>query len=254
MQSPSIHAKERLIVALDLPSIEAAEDLVRMLHGAVDFFKVGLTLQLEVGAQQFVNNLIHQGKRVFLDYKYFDVEETIRTVVERAAELGVTFLTVHGNTGIIGAAVKGRGNSKLKILSVTVLTSLDHADIRELGFECSVEELVLHRARKALDAGCDGVISSGKEASAIRQLAGDNLLIVTPGIRPQGVSQDEHKRASAPGQAIAAGADYLVVGRPITESQDPQGAAERIIFEMQEAFDSRLNSADLDQPVAGLAV
>jgi len=153
--------------------------------------------------------------------------------------MGVSFLTVHGNGPIIRAAVEGRGKSDLKILSVTVLTSLDSVDILDLGFQCKVDELVLYRARKALEAGCDGVIASGKEAEAIRSLAGDlPLLIVTPGIRPELASLDDHKRPVTPAAAITAGADYLVVGRPITASEDPRRAAESILSEMQAAFDA----------------
>jgi len=235
---PAIDAKERLIVALDVPTVEEAKGLVRQLDGLVSFFKIGLELQLAAGGD-FVRWLIQQGKKVFLDYKYFDVEETIKRAVAQVAAIGVSFLTVHGSGGIIRAAVEGRGQGPLKILAVTVLTSLDALDIRDLGFACSVEELVLYRARKALEAGCDGVIASGHEARAIRELAKDRLLIVTPGIRPAGTGRNEHKRSVTPAQAIEAGADYLVVGRPIRDAEDPRGAAEGILAEMQSAFNSR---------------
>jgi orotidine-5'-phosphate decarboxylase len=162
----------------------------------------------------------------------------MRIAVGRAAALGVMFLTIHGSGGLIRAAVEGRGNSNLKLLAVTVLTCLDAKDIEELGFSCSVEELVIHRAKKAIDAGCDGVVASGHEAARIREVAGDRpLLIVTPGIRPYQKTTDEHKRPMDPGTAIRSGASYLVVGRPITGDPDPKASALRIIREMREAFD-----------------
>lgn len=234
----AIDAKERLIVALDVPTIAEAKRLVQRLDGLVSFFKIGLELQLAAGLD-FVQWLIQEEKKVFLDYKYFDVEETIKRAVAQVAAIGASFLTVHGHGRIIRAAVEGRGQSDLKILSVTVLTSLDAFDIRDLGFECSVEELVLYRARKALEAGCDGVITSGHEARAIRELAKDRLLIVTPGIRPEGTRRNDHKRYVSPAEAIEAGADYLVVGRPIRNTNDPRMAAEKILAGMQSAFARR---------------
>jgi orotidine-5'-phosphate decarboxylase len=246
--SPKIRAQERLIVALDLPSIEEARSLVAKLDGVASFYKVGLSLQLAEGVGPFIDELLTQGKRVFLDYKYLDVEETMRKAVARAASLGVTFLTVHGSGGIVRAAVEGRGEAGLKLLSVTVLTSLDAQDIRELGFECSVEELVLYRARKSLEAGCDGVIASGWEAQKVRQIAADRpFLVVTPGIRPRSKTRDEQKRAMEPGVAIRSGADYLVVGRPVYGDPDPRASAERILEEMQPAFDER--AAGVKSPI-----
>ena len=231
-------AKERLIVALDVSSVDEAWAIINRLEGLVSFFKIGLQLQLSVGLA-FVKELIENGNRVFLDYKYFDIEETVQRAVSQVAAIGVSFLTVHGNGPTIRAAVEGRGNSDLKILSVTVLTSLDSVDILDLGFQCEVDELVLYRAKKALEAGCDGVIASGKEAEAIREMAGEQpLLIVTPGIRPETASLDDHKRPVTPAAAISAGADYLVVGRPITAADDPRAAAESILAEMQAAFDA----------------
>ena len=170
--------RDRLIVALDCDSANRALAIVEQLEGSISFFKVGIELQLAEGMQP-VNFLIQNGKKVFLDLKYFDVPETVQRAVQRAASLGVSFLTIHGNGGNIDAAVRGRGNADLKLLSVTVLTSLDADDIHDLGFDCTVEKLVLLRARKALEAGCDGVIASGHEAARIRDLLGDKLLIVT---------------------------------------------------------------------------
>src|SRR5947207_4463341 len=187
--------------------------MVERLDGLVSFFKVGIELQLAEGMSP-VQNLISKGKKVFLDLKYFDVPETVERAVRRAAALGVTFLTIHGNGRNIEAAVKGRGAADLKLLSVTVLTSLDASDIQDLGFPCSVEELVLHRAKKTLEAGCDGVIASGQEASKIREILGDKLLIVTPGIRPPGSPKQDQKRATSQRDAGLNGANYLVVSRP----------------------------------------
>jgi orotidine-5'-phosphate decarboxylase len=229
--------RDRLIVALDFWDIADARKLVRDLGDEVTFYKVGLGLQL-AGGDEFAKELISQGKRVFLDYKYYDIEETIKTAVRRAAELDVDFLTVHGAAGILKAAADGRGASKLKILCVTVLTSMDAEDIREMGFPCSVEELVLARAAKALAAGCDGVIASAREAAMIRAST-NKLLIVSPGIRPVGNTPGEQKRTATPHEAIRAGADYLVIGRPITAAPDPKSAAGAVIAEMAGALASQ---------------
>jgi orotidine-5'-phosphate decarboxylase len=237
----SINTRERLIVALDLPGVEEARKVVEQLEGVVSFFKIGLSLQLARGVEDFIRSLIDQQKRVFLDYKYYDVPETLKKAVGRAAQLGVSFLTVHGSSAIIKGAVEGRGNREMKLFTVTVLTSMDANDISEMGYtNHTVEELVLFRARKALEAGCDGVIASGQEAKKIKEISRNKLLVVTPGIRPEGYPQADQKRVSTPREAILAGADYLVVGRPITNPQDktPRLAAERTIEEMQEAFDA----------------
>jgi orotidine-5'-phosphate decarboxylase len=237
-----INAKDRLIVALDLESAEEARKMVEALDGVVDFFKIGLSLQLAPGVEELVRSLISLKKKVFLDYKYYDIAPTLTKAVARAADLGVSFLTVHGTTECIKGAMKGRGNSGLKIFIVTVLTSHDKSDLEELGYtQQTVEELVLHRAAKALKAGCDGVIASGQEAKAIKGLStqfGKSLLVVTPGIRPDGYPEDDQKRRTTPSEAIKAGADYLVIGRPITGVGNPKEAAQRIREEMQGAFDS----------------
>ncbi len=234
-----IDARQRLIVALDLPDIAAARTLVQSLEGAAVFYKIGLTLQLAPGVEDFVRELIDSGRRVFLDYKYYDIPETVRKAVERAARLGVSFLTVHGAAGTIRGAVAGRGSADLKLMTVTVLTSMEAADIAEMGVAGrTVEELVLFRARMALEAGCDGVIASGHEARRIKSLTGGKLLVVTPGIRPGGYGPGDQKRAMTPGEAIGEGADYLVIGRPITEPEGmtPREAVERVVGEMQAAF------------------
>jgi orotidine-5'-phosphate decarboxylase len=230
-----INAKERLIVALDVATIKEAKELVQRLDGVVSFFKIGLELQIVAGLE-LVEWLLQNKKRVFLDYKYYDVEETVKRAVARVSELGVNFLTVHGTGRTINAAAEGKGHSDLKVFSVTVLTCLDASDIKEMGFDCSVEDLVLHRTKKAVESGCDGVITSGREVKAIREIVKDKLLIAVPGVRPEGISTDEHKRKVTPGQAIEAGADYIIIGRPIKNAPDPRDAAEKIVLEMQSAF------------------
>jgi orotidine-5'-phosphate decarboxylase len=228
-------ARGKLIVALDFWTIEEAKKLVDDLGDEVVFYKVGLGLQL-AGGDEFAKELVKRGKRVFLDYKYFDIEETIKNAVRQAAELGIDFLTVHGTAGILKAAVEGRGGSNLKVLCVTVLTSMDAEDIKEMGFQCNVEELVMARATKALEVGCDGVIASALEAPSIRKMAGNKLMIVSPGIRPGGSAPDDQKRTATPYDAILAGADYLVIGRPITQASNPKQAAATIIAEMADAL------------------
>jgi orotidine-5'-phosphate decarboxylase len=233
------HASDHLIVALDVDQIEQARPLVKELDGIVNFFKIGIGLQLEPGVNEFIRELIAQGKKVFLDYKYLDIEATVERAVSQAAKIGVSFVTVHGYSSIIQAAVAGRGKSDMKIFSVTVLTSLDANDIREMGHSCSVEELVLHRAKQTIEWGCDGVIASGREAASIRDQIGKNIVIITPGIRQKGYGTDDQKRRTTPGEAIEAGADFLVIGRPIIGDPNPGKAARAIIAEMQESLDSR---------------
>lgn len=234
--------RERLIVALDVPDVAAARKMVSDLDGVASFFKIGLTLQLAPGVEDLIQSVIKDGKKVFLDYKYYDISETLKTAVRRASGLGVSFLTIHGPSVLIRAAVEGRGSSPLKLFTVTVLTSLDAGDMTEMGYSShSVEELVLFRARKALDAGCDGVIASGLEAKKIKELTGGKLLVVTPGIRPLGAGADDQKRRTTPRDAILAGADYLVIGRPITDPKGttPRQAAEEILAEVRSAFAER---------------
>jgi orotidine-5'-phosphate decarboxylase len=239
MTTPRIDAKERLVIALDLADIAEAREMVHDLEEVVSFFKVGLSLQLAPGVEDFILSLIREGKRVFLDYKYYDVPETLRKAVARAATLGVSFLTIHGSSSLMRAAVQARGNTGLKLFTVTVLTSMDASDIAEMGYtQHSVEDLVLFRARKALEAGCDGVIASGREARKIKELSRNNLLVVTPGIRPEDYPDDDQKRRTTASDAILAGADYLVIGRPITEAVNHRREAERFLQEMQAAFDS----------------
>jgi orotidine-5'-phosphate decarboxylase len=228
-------AREKLIVALDYGDIADARKLVDDLGDDVTFYKVGLGLQL-AGGDTFALELKDRGKRVFLDYKWQDIEETMKAAVTRAAEAKIDFLTIHPIGGILKAAVEGRGSSELKILCVTVLTNMDAEDIREMGFQCDVEELVLWRATKALNAGCDGVIASAHEAASIRAKTDNKLMIVTPGIRPRGSTLNDQKRTASPTEAIQAGADYLVIGRPITAALNPKYAAQVIIEEIAAAL------------------
>lgn len=232
-----VSAEERLIFALDVPTVEEARKYIASVSGVVRFFKIGIELYAG-GGLALIPDLIAGGQHVFLDLKYYDVPETVKRAVARVASLGVSFLTIHGNGKIIRAAVEGRGGSTLKLLSVTALTSLDREDMEELGFSCSVEDLVLRRAEKAKQSGCDGVIASPREAAEIRRRVGGSFLIVTPGIRPAHRSLDDHKRSGTPAEAIASGADYLVVGRPIRNAPEPRAAADAILREMQAAFDA----------------
>ena len=229
--------RDRLIVALDVPTIDAARAMVTTLGQAVNFYKVGMQLQFAPGGMSYVQELLDSGKRVFLDAKLYDIGETIRLAVENDARMGVDFLTIHANAPTLRAAAEGRGDAALKVLAVTVLTSLGPDDLADLGFGgMSVEELVLKRARQTVEAGVDGVIASAAEAAAIRAMAGDRLTIVTPGIRRATDALGDQKRPVTPADAIRAGADHLVVGRPITKAADPRAEAEAIQQEIAEAL------------------
>lgn len=222
---PEIPAAERLIVALDLPHADAARALVTELGDAVGFYKIGLELCMAGGYFELLDWLKARGKKVFVDLKFFDVPETVRAAVRALSHRGADMCTVHGNQGMMAAAAQDKGS--LKVLAVTVLTSLDRGDLLDLGFDCDVERLVLSRARRALAAGCDGIVSSGLEAAAIRTELGARLLVVTPGIRPvDNRSEDDQKRTLDAVGALAAGADYLVVGRPIRQASSPREMAE----------------------------
>lgn len=227
-----IPARERLIVALDLPDAAAAEKLVVALDGAVQFYKVGYELALSPDGLAFAEMLARSGKKVFLDLKLHDIGNTIERAVARISERGMTFLTVHAFPQTMRAAVKGRGDSKLKILAVTVLTSWDDNDLAEAGYAMKVPDLVLQKAAQAKDIGIDGIVASAAEASNIRKTVGRDTLIVTPGIRPTGSATGDQKRIVTPGGAIKAGADYLVVGRPVTGAAAPAQAAETIVGEI----------------------
>ena len=223
----TIPSAERLIVALDVASAEEAKSLVQRLGESVGFYKVGLQLFMADGYFGLIDWLARQEKKVFVDLKFFDVPETVGAAVRGLRNRGVTFATVHGNQPILEAAGKEKG--EVKILAVTALTSLDQGDLDDLGFQCDVQKLVLSRARRALEAGCDGVISSGLEAPLLKRELGERLLVVTPGIRPvQNRPSDDQKRTVDVAQAFANGADYIVVGRPIHQASDPRAAAQAI--------------------------
>src|SRR5690348_4604571 len=230
----SIPARERLIVALDVPSVSAAEAMVARLGDAVWFYKIGYQLAF-AGGLPFAARLIASGKQVFLDLKLHDIGNSVAKGVESVAQLGATFLTVHAYPQTMKAAVEGKQGSKLRILAVTVLTSYDDADLAAAGYEMNVKELAAARAAQARDIGVDGLVCSAEEAAALRKIAGPGMALVTPGIRPAGTAQGDQKRIMSPARAIAAGADYLVVGRPIVEAGDPRGAADAIVTEIAEA-------------------
>lgn len=227
VSAKSIPRRERLICALDLPRPEEARAFVEGLGDAVEFYKVGLELFMAGGCFELIEWLGGRGKKVFVDLKFFDVPETVRSAVRGLRHRGVSFATVHGNQAVMEAA--GAEKGEVKILAVTVLTSLDRGDLDDLGFACDVQQLVLSRARRCLAAGCDGVISSGLEAPALKAELGERLLVVTPGIRPvENRPADDQKRTVDVAQAFVNGADYIVVGRPIRQAADPRAAAEAI--------------------------
>jgi orotidine-5'-phosphate decarboxylase len=223
----AIPRAERLIVALDLPTSAEARALVEKIGAAACFYKVGLELFMAGGYFELLDWLAGRGHKVFVDLKFFDVPETVRRAVGNLRGRGVTFATVHGNQAMMQAAGQEKGD--VKILAVTALTSLDRGDLDDLGFSCDVERLVLSRARRAIEAGCDGVVSSGLEAARLKAEFKDKLLVVTPGIRPvENRPADDQKRTVDVAQAFAAGADYIVVGRPIRQAPDPRAAAQAI--------------------------
>ncbi len=225
LSKKSIPTRERLIFALDVPDAEEARRLVAQLGEAVSFYKLGLELFMGGGTFELMDWLAERGKQVFVDLKFFDVPNTVAAAVRQLRGRPARFATVHGNDGILKAACAEKG--ALKILAVTVLTSLDDADLEALGFQVDVKALVLSRARRALAIGCDGVISSGLEAEALREELGENFLIVVPGIRPV-ANVDDQKRTVDVEEAFRRGADYIVVGRPIKDAPDPKKAAEDI--------------------------
>ena len=223
----AIPPRERLICALDLPSSEEAKVFVEGLADSVGFYKIGLELFMAGGYFELIDWLVARNKKVFVDLKFFDVPETVRSAVRGLRHRGVAFATVHGNQAIMEAAGAEKGD--VKILAVTVLTSLDRGDLDDLGFACDVQQLVLSRARRCLAAGCDGVISSGLEAPALKKELGEKIMVVTPGIRPvENRPADDQKRTVDVAQAFTNGADYIVVGRPIRQAADQRAAAEAI--------------------------
>ncbi len=237
LSTKQIDVKERLIFALDFESKDKALEMVERLGDSVVFYKLGLELFMAGGYHDLLDRLVKQGKKVFVDLKFFDVPQTVGSAVRQLKDTGATFATVHGNDKILEAAVEAKGD--LKILAVTVLTSLDRKDLDDLGFKCDVEALVLSRARRAMQLGCDGVISSGLEAKALRGNLDSNFLIVTPGIRPvDNIRVDDQKRTVDVEEAFLNGADYIVVGRPIKLADDPYKAAQDIQVRISKVFSS----------------
>lgn len=228
MSGKSIPANERLIFAMDVADCDEARALAEALGDAVAFYKLGLELMMSGGYFELLAWLLERNKKVFADLKFFDIPATVGAAVRQLRDRGSSFVTVHGNQAIMEAAAANKG-SDLKVLAVTVLTSLDRGDLDDLGFDCDVEALVLSRARRALEAGCDGVISSGLEVAKLREHIDRKLLVVTPGIRPvDNRPSGDQKRVVSVETAFSNGADYIVVGRPIRDAENPRAAAESI--------------------------
>jgi orotidine-5'-phosphate decarboxylase len=220
-----------VIVALDLESSADARALLAALGDSASFFKVGLELYTSTGVD-FVRELKAQGHRVFLDLKLYDIGETVKRAVAQVARLGVDFLTVHGSRAVMEAAVAGKGAAPLQLLAVTVLTSFDESDLRQMGYACSVSDLVELRVRNAMEAGVDGIVCSPVEVGRVRSTAGPKAILVTPGVRSMGAAVGDQKRVATPAQAIADGANYLVIGRQVTRAADPRGEMLRILEEI----------------------
>jgi orotidine-5'-phosphate decarboxylase len=235
MQQANIPPRDRLIVALDLPSVTAAEAMIARLGDSVTFYKIGYQLAY-AGGLPLVRQLAGAGKKVFADLKLHDIGNTVARGVESVASLGATFLTVHAYPQTMKAAAEARAGSGLKILAVTVLTSYDDGDLEAAGYRLGVSDLAEARARQAEALGIDGLVCSPEEASNLRGIVGHRMQLVTPGIRPAGASAGDQKRIMAPARAIAAGADYLVVGRPVLEAADPKAAADGIVAEIAQAL------------------
>jgi orotidine-5'-phosphate decarboxylase len=231
MQPATIAPRDRVIVPLDLPSVAAAEAMVARLGDSVSFYKIGYQLAY-AGGLPLVSQLVKSGKKVFLDLKLHDIGNTVARGVESVAKLGATFLTVHAYPQTLKAAVEGRAGSDLKLLAVTVLTSYDDSDLHAAGYRLNVSDLVEARAQQAQVLGLDGIVCSPEEAGGLRKLVGHQMILVTPGIRPAGSEIGDQKRIMTPARAIAAGSDYLVVGRPITGAADPRAAAEAVYAEI----------------------
>ena len=234
MQSENITPRDRLIVALDVPSVAAAEAMIGKLGDSVTFYKIGYQLAY-AGGLSLVQQLSNAGKKVFIDLKLHDIGNTVARGVESVAKLGATFLTVHAYPQTMKAAVNARSGSGLKILAVTVLTSYDDSDLHAAGYRLNVSDLVEARARQAQEIGVDGLVCSPEEAANVRRIVGERMNLITPGVRPAGSATGDQKRIMTPARAIAAGADYLVVGRPVMEASDPKAAADAIVAEIIQA-------------------
>ena len=233
-----IPSRDRLIFALDVADLETARQLIDTLDDSVHFYKLGLEFFLSGNYFELAAELKDKGKKIFADLKFFDVPATVGAAVAQLARHGVDFMTVHGNDAMLRAAAEAKGESR--VLAVTALTSLDRGDLDDLGFECDAQQLVLSRAKRALQLGCDGVVSSGLEVAALRDAVDHALITVCPGIRPvfndTAADSGDQKRVMTPAQAISAGADYLVIGRPIRTADDPRAAAERVQQEIKAAL------------------
>src|SRR5476649_1047276 len=235
MQPAKIVPRDRLIVALDLPGVQLAEAMIARLGDSVTFYKIGYQLAY-AGGLPLVRQLADKGKKVFADLKLHDIGNTVARRVESVAKLGATFLTVHAYPQTMKAAVEARAGSDLKLLAVTVLTSYDDGDLHAAGYRLGVSDLVEARTQQAQVLGIDGIVCSPEEATALRKIVGHQMSLVTPGVRPAGSATGDQKRIMTPARAIAAGSDYLVVGRPVTEAADPKAAAEAIVAEITQAL------------------
>jgi orotidine-5'-phosphate decarboxylase len=235
VSSKPIPVRERLIMALDVSSIPEAQALVEELGDSVIFYKVGMELFMSGDYFGFIEWLKQRNKKVFVDLKFFDIPATVGRAIKALSNKGVDLATIHGNDSIMEAAAKEKGN--LKVLAVTALTSLDRGDLDDLGFQCDIKELVLSRAKRALQIGCDGIVSSGLEVSMLRKELDHKLLCITPGVRPvDNRADDDQKRVVSVEQAFKNGADYIVVGRPIRDAQDRKAMAEKIQAQIQSVF------------------
>ena len=223
-----------IIIALDVETADEARQIVQATSPSVDFFKIGMELYAAAG-MDFVKELCGSGNQVFLDMKFYDIGETIRRAVKQIAQSGVRFLTVHGSESVMRAAVEGRADSKLQLLAVTVLTSFDQTDLADLGYPCSVEDLVALRVSKAMKAEMDGIVCSPLEAGRVRRIAGPDAILVTPGVRSAGSTKGDQKRVATPAEAIRDGAKYLVIGRQVTRAQNPAAAVQQILDELAAA-------------------
>ncbi len=236
MAPKNIPARDRLIFAMDVPDCDAAMALAEDLGDAVTFYKIGLELMMSGGYFELLDWLLERDRKVFCDLKFFDIPATVGSAVRQLKDRGASFVTVHGNQSIMEAAAANKGDT-LKVLGVTVLTSLDRGDLDDLGFDCDIGELVLSRARRALEAGCDGVISSGLEVPRLREFVDEKLVVVTPGIRPvDNKPAGDQKRVVTVETAFSNGADYIVVGRPIRDASSPRKAAESIQASIEAQF------------------
>ena len=236
MTAKNIPRRDRLIFAMDVPDCDRAKALAEELGDAVTFYKIGLELMMSGGYFELLDWMLERDKKVFCDLKFFDIPATVGSAIRQLKDRGASFVTVHGNQSIMEAAAENKGDS-LKVLAVTVLTSLDRGDLDDLGFDCDIGALVLSRAKRALEAGCDGVISSGLEVPKLREFIDEKLLVVTPGIRPvDNKPAGDQKRVVTVATAFSNGADYIVVGRPIRDADSPREAAESIQASIEEQF------------------